>query len=76
MKPEGWPEGKSMNDDGGGVLFHGTKDTLVCGCYGIRPWLLSGRVPEAPKFRRRVDGGTMERVPWATWPATFCTRSS
>jgi hypothetical protein len=55
MKPEGWPEGKSMNDSGGGVLFHGSKDTLVCGCYGVNPWLLSGRVPNAPKFRRRIE---------------------
>jgi hypothetical protein len=55
MKPEGWPEGKSMNDQGGGVLFHGSKDTLVCGCYGVNPWLLSGRVPDAPKFRRRIE---------------------
>lgn len=54
-KPQWWPEGKSMNDSGGGVLFHGSKDTLVCGCYGVNPWLLSGRVPNAPKFRRRVE---------------------
>jgi hypothetical protein len=55
MKPDGWPAGKDMNDAGGGVLFHGTKDTLVCGCYGKDPWLLSGRTPDAPKFRRRVE---------------------
>jgi hypothetical protein len=55
MKPEWWPGGKSMNDSGGGVLFHGSKDTLVCGCYGVNPWLLSGRVPDAPKFRRRIE---------------------
>jgi hypothetical protein len=55
MKPEWWPEGKNMNDSGGGVLFHGSKDTLVCGCYGVNPWLLSGRVPDAPKFRRRIE---------------------
>ncbi len=54
-KPEGWPEGKDMNNDGGGVIFHGTKDTIICGCYGKEPWLLSGRVPNAPKFRRRID---------------------
>jgi len=54
-KPEGWPEGRDMNDDGGGVIFHGTKDTLVCGCYGKDPWLISGRTPNAPKFRRRID---------------------
>jgi hypothetical protein len=55
MKPEWWPEGKNMNDDGGGVLFYGSKDTLICGCYGKDPWLLSGRVPDAPKFRRRIE---------------------
>jgi hypothetical protein len=54
-KTQWWPEGKNMNDSGGGVLFHGTKDTLVCGCYGVNPWLLSGRKPDAPKFRRRVE---------------------
>jgi len=56
MKPEGWPAGKNMNDDGGGVIFHGTKDKLICGCYGKDPWLLSGRVPESPKTERRVEG--------------------
>jgi hypothetical protein len=55
MFPKGWPAGKDMNDNGGGVLFHGTKDTLVCGCYGKDPWLLSGRVPTTPKTLRRVD---------------------
>jgi predicted dehydrogenase len=57
-KPEGWPAGKNMNDSGGGVIFHGTKDTLLCGCYGVNPWLLSGRVPDAPKFRRRIEKAT------------------
>ncbi len=54
-KPEGWPAGKNMNDQGGGVLFHGTKDTLICGCYGVNPWLLSGRVPNVPRTERRVE---------------------
>jgi len=53
--PDGWPSGKNMNFDGGGVIFHGTKDTLICGCYGRKPWLLSGRTPDAPKFRRRIN---------------------
>ena len=55
-KPEGWPAGKNMNDSGGGVIFHGTKDKLICGCYGIRPWLLSGRKPVVPQTERRVAG--------------------
>ena len=53
--PEGWPDGKDPNDAGGYVCFHGTKDKLICGCYGKDPWLLSGRTPDAPKFRRRID---------------------
>jgi predicted dehydrogenase len=60
-RPAGWPAGKNMNDAGGGVIFHGTKDKLICGCYGVRPWLLSGRVPTSPKTERRIenamDGG-------------------
>ena len=54
MRPKGFPAGKDMNDEGGCVIFHGTKDTLVCGCYGVNPWLLSGRVPSAPKVMREV----------------------
>ncbi len=54
--PANWPAGKNMNVQGGCVLFHGTKDILVCGCYGASPWLLSGRVPESPKTERRVEG--------------------
>ena len=61
-KPAGWPAGKDMNDHGGGVIFHGTKDTLVCGCYGGDPWLLSGRVPVVPKTERRVE--SMEHMKW------------
>ncbi|MDR1407011.1 MAG: Gfo/Idh/MocA family oxidoreductase [Tannerella sp.] len=54
-RPAGFPEGKQLMGDGGGlVIFHGTKDTLICGCYGLNPWLLSGRKPNAPKVCRRV----------------------
>ncbi len=54
MKPSNWPEGRSMNDDGGGVIFHGTKDKLICGCYGKDPWLLSGRIPKVAKTIPRI----------------------
>ncbi|MBS0009881.1 MAG: Gfo/Idh/MocA family oxidoreductase [Bacteroidales bacterium] len=63
MKPEGWPAGKNMNDAGGGVIFHGTKDKLICGCYGKDPWLLSGRTPIAPKTERRVE--VSHEMDWA-----------
>jgi hypothetical protein len=55
-KPAGWPAGKNMNNNGGGAIFHGSKDTLICGCYGREPWLLSGRVPVVAKTERRVEG--------------------
>lgn len=55
--PEGWPAGRDMNDSGGAVIFHGTKDTLVCGCYGVRPWLLSGREIPTPTMTREVPDG-------------------
>jgi len=53
--PKGWPEGKTW-DSGleGPVIFHGTKDSLICGCYGRNPWLLSGRTPVSPKTQREV----------------------
>jgi hypothetical protein len=57
MKPEGWPDGKKIGDNDGGVIFHGTKDKLICGCYARNPWLLSGRVPEVPETERRVTLG-------------------
>jgi hypothetical protein len=53
-RPAGLPANKNMNDEGGGVIFHGTKDTLLCGCYGVRPWLLSGRKPAVPKTQREI----------------------
>jgi hypothetical protein len=52
--PKGWPAGRDMNDSGGAAIFYGTKDTLICGCYGVRPWLLSGRTPVVPKTQREV----------------------
>ncbi len=61
MKPAGWPEGKAYDPDGG-VIFHGSKDVLICGCYGRDPWLLSGRVPTAPKTERRVT--TSHEMDW------------
>lgn len=51
-----------MGPGGGLTIFHGTKDTLVCGCYGQQPFLLSGRVPNAPKVCRRVKNHEMDWV--------------
>ena len=54
-RPKGFPQNKQLMQDGGGLtIFHGTKDTLICGCYGQNPFLLSGRKPNAPQVCRRV----------------------
>ena len=55
IRPEGMPVGKNLNDAGGATIFYGTKDTLICGCYGKDPWLVSGRIPDVPKVERRVE---------------------
>ena len=53
-RPAGLAPGKDLNYHGGGVIFHGTKDTLICGCYGREPYLLSGRNPEVPHVLRAI----------------------
>ncbi len=55
VRPEGLPEGVDLNISGGAAIFYGTKDIMVVGCYGDRPYLVSGRKPEAPKTLRRVE---------------------
>jgi hypothetical protein len=57
IRPKELPAGKDLNDGGGCLIFHGTKDTLICGCYGRNPYLISGREPNAPKVLRRVTEG-------------------
>jgi len=49
--PENWPIDRVQQS---GVLFHGTRDTLICGEYGTDPALLSGRVPKVPETLRRI----------------------
>ena len=60
-RPQGWPAGKAYDPDGG-AIFYGSKDVLICGCYGRDPWLLSGRVPASPKTERRVT--TSHEIDW------------
>ncbi len=62
FRPEGVPAGKNLNDSGGGAIFYGTKDTLICGCYGVNPWLVSGRTPASPKTQREVT--TSHEMDW------------
>jgi len=62
QRPEGLPAGVELNVEGGCVIFHGTKDTLICGCYGHKPYLVSGRKPESPKVLREV--ATSHQMDW------------
>jgi predicted dehydrogenase len=52
------PEGENLMADGlGGCLFIGSKDSLLCGCGGFNPRLMSGRMPVVSPTLRRVPGG-------------------
>ena len=53
-RPAGLPAGKNLNVSGGAAIFYGTKDTLICGCYGADPYLVSGREPKCPPVMREV----------------------
>ena len=54
-RPVGFPQGYPLMGTGGCLtIFHGTKDTLLCGSYGVRPWLLSGRIPNVPRQTRHI----------------------
>jgi len=44
-------EGKNLENC---TIFYGTKDTLICGSHGQDPWLVSGRIPNAPQRRRVI----------------------
>ncbi len=56
-RPDLLPEGENLMGDGlGGCIFVGSKDTLITGCGGFNPRLLSGRKPEVPKTLRRIPG--------------------
>jgi predicted dehydrogenase len=58
-RPDLFPEGENLMADGlGGCIFVGSKDTLVTGCGGFNPRLLSGRVPDVKPYLRRIPGAT------------------
>ncbi len=63
-RPAGLPEGVDLIISGGGSIFYGTKDTLVVGCYGDKPFLLSGRVPASPKADAQLIGKKDHQMDW------------
>lgn len=69
-RPEELEEGKRMGDADGGVLFHGDKGTLMCGCYGLEPRLIPDtRMKEfkqpTPTIPRIPDGQNGHEKNWA-----------
>ena len=58
-RPEGLPDGKMMGDWGGGNLFIGSKGTLVCGTYGLNPFIIGREDYTGPdKYLRRPEADT------------------
>jgi hypothetical protein len=59
-RPEELQDGESMGDWNGGVIFHGTKGKIMCGCYGANPTLLPvskmNDFKEPDKIIRRIPG--------------------
>jgi hypothetical protein len=56
-RPDRLPDGQTLGeaDDINGLIFHGSKDTLLCGVAGFNPKLLSGRKPVVPKTNREIS---------------------
>lgn len=79
-RPYELAEGIPLLTDGmGGVLFVGTKDKLLCQLGGVKPRLLSGRVPDVPKTLRRVEGykyGGIDDLPHAQDWIRACKESA
>lgn len=58
-RPEGLKDDERLiNDNMGGCMFIGSKDTLICDTGGFNPRLMSGRVPEVEPYLRRISGAT------------------
>jgi len=54
-RPEGLPDGEEMGTGSNGVIFHGTKGTLICGNYGEKYRLLpSNKFASTPKPAARL----------------------
>jgi predicted dehydrogenase len=58
-RPAELEPGRRMGDDDGGVLFIGSRATLLCGCFGRNPRL----IPEARMKKFRPPAKRIERIP-------------
>jgi len=60
--PEALEDGRRMGRGGNGVIFHGSKGAIMCGCYGESPRLIPETAMKAytrpPKTIARIEGGS------------------
>lgn len=79
-RPKELLDGQALLNDGmGGVMFVGSKDTLMCDLGGVNPRLLSGRNPSVPKTLRRIPGykyGGIDDLPHAQDWIRACKESA
>ncbi len=58
-RPSELKDGEQMGDPSGGVIFHGTKGKIMCGCYAANPTLLPtsemANFKEPEKTIRRIE---------------------
>lgn len=58
-RPDALKDREKLGDNDGGVLFLGSKGTIMCGCYANNPRILGDEFPEdyqPPRTMRRVEG--------------------
>lgn len=58
-RPEKLEESRRLGDGGSGLIFHGTKGKIMCGCYGRSPRL----IPETAMQAYTRPKKTIERIP-------------
>ena len=58
-RPEGLEDSRRLGDGGSGLIFHGTKAKIMCGCYGSSPRI----IPETRMRSYKRPEKTIERVP-------------
>lgn len=57
-RPEGLEEGRRIGADGNGLIFHGTRGKIMCGCYGASPRL----IPETAMKAYKRPAKTIARI--------------
>jgi predicted dehydrogenase len=57
-RPEGFEDGRRLGDGRSGLIFHGSKGKIMCGCYGASPRL----IPETEMRAYKRPEKTIERI--------------